>query len=237
MAHTRMPTLKGVRRTWFCGSYCGSGFHEDGLCSGLEVAAALGSPPPWWATSGRDRRPESVRRPERDDDDGISAFYFGRVSHKRYFPRHHRFSYGVWYMLVDLDELTELEGPFSVSPSTGRAVSFHARDHGASDGSPLRPWIESLLAAYGVDLEGGPIRLLTFPRVTGYVFNPLSVWFCHRRDESLQAILYEVSNTFGEHHADVVPMQDRARERGRDRAPRLPQGTLRLAVHRDGGRL
>ena len=51
VAHTRMPSLHGVRRTWFCGSYCGSGFHEDGLRSGLEVAAALGSPAPWWTTS------------------------------------------------------------------------------------------------------------------------------------------------------------------------------------------
>lgn len=51
VAHARMPSLQGVRRTWFCGSYCGSGFHEDGLRSGLEVAAALGSPAPWWTTS------------------------------------------------------------------------------------------------------------------------------------------------------------------------------------------
>ena len=58
-------------------------------------------------------------------------------------------------------------------------VSFHDADHGPRDGSPLRPWIESRLAEAGVDLEGGAVRILTFPRVFGYVFNPISVWFCH----------------------------------------------------------
>ena len=140
-----------------------------------------------------------------------SALYFGRVTHTRSFPRRHRFSYGVWYLLVDLDELPELDGTLrGFGYDRASAVSFHTRDHGARDGSPLRPWIERHLATSGIDLEGGAIRLLTFPRVMGYVFNPLSVWFCHHRDGSLRAILYEVSNTSGETHAYLVPADEPA---------------------------
>lgn len=107
-----------------------------------------------------------------------SALYFGRVAHTRFFPRRHRFSYGVWYLLADLDELPQLGRTVrGFGYDRAGAVSFHTRDHGARDGSPLRPWIERHLATSGIDLEGGAIRLLTFPRVMGYVFNPLSVWF------------------------------------------------------------
>ena len=117
----------------------------------------------------------------------------------------------MWYLLVDLDELPELDGTLrGFGYDRASAVSFHTRDHGARDGSPLRPWIERHLATSGIDLDGGAIRLLTFPRVMGYVFNPLSVWFCHHRDGSLRAILYEVSNTSGETHAYLVPADEPA---------------------------
>ena len=85
-------------------------------------------------------------------------------------------------------------------------VSFHDADHGARDGSPLRPWIEERLAEADIDLDGGPVRILAFPRVFGYAFNPISVWFCHGPDGELRAILYEVSNTFGEWHDYLVPV-------------------------------
>jgi DUF1365 family protein len=136
-----------------------------------------------------------------------SALYFGRVSHTRAFPRRHRLSYGVWYLLADLDELDDLDnGPLGLTVNRPGAVSFRTADHGARDGSPLRPWIEGYLAQAGVELDGGAIRLLCFPRVLGYVFNPISVWFCHHRDGSLRALLYEVSNTFGERHSYLFPV-------------------------------
>jgi DUF1365 family protein len=138
-----------------------------------------------------------------------SALYVGRVSHTRHFPRMHRLSYRVWYLLLDLDELGGLDRSVpGFTVDRPGPVSFHARDHGPRDGSPLRPWIESHLAEAGIDLQGGPIRILSFPRVLGYTFNPLSVWFCHDRGGSLRAILYEVSNTFGERHSYLVPASE-----------------------------
>jgi len=135
-----------------------------------------------------------------------SALYFGRVTHTRLFPRRHRLTYGLWYLLVDLDELPELDRSLpGFAYDRAGPVSFHTRDHGPRDGTPLRPWVETHLERAGVDLDGGPIRILCFPRVLGYVFNPLSVWFCHHRDGDLRAILYEVSNTFGERHSYLVP--------------------------------
>ncbi len=140
-----------------------------------------------------------------------SALYLGRVTHTRYSPARHHLSYGVWYMLADLDELMELDRTVrGFSVDRAGLVSFRARDHGPRDGSPLRPWIEAQLAEAGVDLEGGPIRVLCFPRVAGYVFNPISVWFCHHRDGSVRAIAYEVSNTYGERHTYVVPIREGA---------------------------
>lgn len=136
-----------------------------------------------------------------------SALYVGRVMHERSFPRRHRMSYGVWYMLADLDELAELDrGVPGFGLNRPAPVSFHEADHGARDGSPLRPWIDGRLAEAGIDLEGGAVRILTFPRVFGYVFNPISVWFCHGPDDDLRAILYEVSNTFGQWHDYLVPV-------------------------------
>ena len=136
-----------------------------------------------------------------------SGLYRGRVMHERFFPAGHRLRYGVWYLLADLDELGSLDarvGGFTYNRPG--PVSFWDRDHGARDGSPLRPWIERHLEQAGVDLEGGPIRILCFPRVFGYGFNPISVWFCHGPDGDLRAILYEVSNTFGEWHDYLVPV-------------------------------
>lgn len=137
-----------------------------------------------------------------------SGLYLGRVTHRRFFPREHRLSYRVWYLLADLDELPMLDRsvPGFTFDRPG-PVSFRSRDHGPRDGSPLRPWIEAHLAGAGIDLEGGAIRILTLPRILGYVFNPLSVWFCHHRDGDLRALLYEVSNTYGEHHSYLVPVR------------------------------
>jgi uncharacterized protein len=138
-----------------------------------------------------------------------SAIYPSRVMHRRFFPVTHRFTYGAWYLLVDLDELPELDRRIP-GFGYGRAapVSFHARDHGPRDGSDLRGWIEARLGEAGIDLAGGAVRILCLPRIFGYVFNPLSIWFCHGPDGAPRAILYEVSNTFGEWHHYLVPVPE-----------------------------
>lgn len=135
--------------------------------------------------------------------------YFGEVMHRRLGAVRHRFSYRVFSILVDLDRLEPLGRRvrlFSVNRTN--LFSFHDRDHGARDGTPLRPWVERHLAAAGLEhVRGGRIRLLCFPRLWGYVFNPLSVFFCDAPDGSLAAILYEVSNTFGERHCYLEPVR------------------------------
>lgn len=141
-----------------------------------------------------------------------SAIYRATVMHRRYFPRGHRFSYGVYYGLFDLAELPELDRSVAgFGFNRGAPFSFQERDHGPRDGSPLRPWLESALAEAGVDLEGGPIRILTMPRIFGYVFNPISVWFAYGPDEDLRAVLYEVSNTFGERLSYLCPVDPDAK--------------------------
>jgi len=87
--------------------------------------------------------------------------------------------------------------------------SFYDRDHGPGTGAALRPWVEQHLSVAGIELHGGPIRLLCYPRTLGYVFNPISIYFCYRRtehDENLVAILYEVTNTFHERHGYLIPV-------------------------------
>jgi DUF1365 family protein len=119
----------------------------------------------------------------------------------------HSLSYRVFWMLLDLDEIDTLAGGSRVfSRNRFNLYSFRDADYGDRSGGPLRPQVEALLKAAGLEPDGGPIRLLTMPRILGYAFNPLSTYFCHRRDGSLMAILYEVHNTFGETHTYVGPV-------------------------------
>jgi len=136
-----------------------------------------------------------------------SALYFGKVMHRRLRPFVHAFTYRVFSLYLDLDSLAEDSRRLRLfSHNRWNLFSIHDRDHGARDGSPLKPWIERHLAAAGIDTAGGPVRLLCFPRVLGYVFNPLSIWFCYHADGGLRAVLYEVRNTFGGKHGYLVPL-------------------------------
>jgi uncharacterized protein len=83
-------------------------------------------------------------------------------------------------------------------------LSFHDRDHGDDREGGLRAWAEDLLATGGVVLDGGRIRLLCLPRVLGFAFNPISLWYCEHRDGSLRAVIAQVRNTFGEKHAYLL---------------------------------
>jgi DUF1365 family protein len=133
-----------------------------------------------------------------------SALYRGWVMHRRLRPRVHRFKYRVFSLLLDL-----AEGPALRMRLFGwnRAAlfSFHERDHG--DGRPLTIWLDDLLAQAGIAADGAR-RVLCYPRIFGFVFNPLSVWFCHARDGVLKAVIYEVHNTYDERHAYVLPVTD-----------------------------
>ncbi|MEK9724751.1 MAG: DUF1365 family protein, partial [Rhodospirillaceae bacterium] len=126
-----------------------------------------------------------------------SAIYEGEVVHERRRPARHRLRYGVFSMLFDIDELGELDRRFALFAHNRWApLSFHDRDHGPTTGAALRPWVERHMRGAGLAPDGGAIRLLCYPRIFGFVFNPLSVFFCYRRDGGLAAILYEVCNTY-----------------------------------------
>jgi uncharacterized protein len=132
------------------------------------------------------------------------AVYRGRTVHVRFSPFRHQLAYSIWQVLVDID--APVPGGLKwLTHNRFGLLSFHDRDHGDRSGAPLRPWVEARLAEAGIDAEGGPIRLLTFPRVLGYVFNPISIFFAWRPDGSLAGVVYEVNNTFGDTHSYVAP--------------------------------
>lgn len=134
-----------------------------------------------------------------------SGLYLGRVMHRRLKPFGHRLDYGVFSLLLDIDRVEDTARTLKLfAYNRWGVLSFRDRDHGAADGSSLRPWVEACLAARGIDLGGGPIRLLCFPRLWGYVFTPLSIFYCYDKAGGLGAIIYEVRNTFGEKHAYVL---------------------------------
>lgn len=137
-----------------------------------------------------------------------SALYVGHVMHRRTRPRQHRLSYAMLSLLIDLDELDALDKRLRLfSRGAFNVYSFRESDHGDGSDKPLRAQVERLCDQAGIMLDGGPIRLLTMPRILGFAFNPLSVFFCHDRAGRLRAILYEVNNTFGERHSYLIPVE------------------------------
>lgn len=129
------------------------------------------------------------------------ALYAGTVVHERTIPRTNRFKYGIYFLFADIDRMQDIADDLRLFSYDRRNVfSLRSKDHGRRDGSPWRPWIEEQLAKAGVDLEGGTVRLLAFPRVLGFKFFPVSFWYCFHADGTLRAILAEVNNTFGDHH-------------------------------------
>jgi DUF1365 family protein len=135
------------------------------------------------------------------------SIYRGPVMHARMKPVTHRFTYDVFSTLIDLDRLDEVH---CLSPilSVGRfnLLSFSPKDHGPRDGSDLRAYMNRILADAGMDLSGGRVFLLCYPRVLGFTFNPLSVYYCYDESGELAALVYEVRNTFGEAHTYVAPI-------------------------------
>jgi len=128
--------------------------------------------------------------------------FLGHVMHRRLRPVVNAFVYPVFYVQLPLRRLQEAEcALFSVDRRN--VLSFYTKDHGPRDGSPLLPWIEGVLAESGLPADG-EIVLQTFPRVLGYVFNPVSFWYCHDRAGRLVAVLAEVNNTFGGTHSYLL---------------------------------
>ena len=128
----------------------------------------------------------------------------GLVRHARVRPRAHAFSYGMFYLRLPLRSMGAHD--FSarlISRNRANVLSFRDGDHGDGE-TPLLAWIDAMLQQQGVHDATGEIWLQTMPRVFGYVFNPVSFWFCHRPDGALRAVLCDVRNTFGERHCYVL---------------------------------
>lgn len=133
------------------------------------------------------------------------SFYSCRVMHARLRPKVHRFSYRIFSTLIDIDRLDGIAGMSPVfSVGSFNLLSFHPRDHGPRDGTALRPHIDMLLAKAGLPEPPVRVLLLCMPRVLGTVFNPLSVYYCLDTAHQLVAAIFEVRNTFGEHHSYVT---------------------------------
>jgi len=136
-----------------------------------------------------------------------STLYDGIVFHARLRPARHDLRYRIFMGLFDLDELPALAREnWAFGYNRPGLISFYDRDHGDGSGAPLRPQIEAALGVQGLACDG-PIRVLCMPRVMGYVFNPISVYFCFNRAERLTAIVHEVNNTFGERHLYALPAE------------------------------
>jgi DUF1365 family protein len=133
--------------------------------------------------------------------------YLGQVMHRRLRPSQNRFVYPVFFLSIPLSNVAALANRW-VGVNRPGLFSFRFADHGARDGTHPLEWVRALLAGAGLSVADGEVWLQTFPRVLGYVFNPVSFWFCHDREGSLRAIVCEVNNTFGERHCYLLAHPD-----------------------------
>jgi DUF1365 family protein len=141
--------------------------------------------------------------------EAAAVLYSGEVMHQRMKPFGHRFQYRVFSLMVDLDRLQEADGLSRLFSINGRnLVAFHERDHSGSGGTSLRAYADGLLADAGLTTPAARILLVCYPRILGYVFNPISVYHAYDDDQRLVAMIYEVRNTFGESHTYVCPVND-----------------------------
>ncbi len=138
-----------------------------------------------------------------------SKIYTGKVIHKRFKPKQNKFKYNVFSLLIDLNELEEINKYIKFfSYNKFNIISFYDKDHGDRDGSSIKLWVKKNLRNIGIMTEDISIKLLCYPRIFGYVFNPLSTYFIYNKHSELISIFYEVKNTFGEQHTYIFKAQD-----------------------------
>ena len=132
-----------------------------------------------------------------------SCIYNGEVTHKRFKPVKHFLKYKTFSLLIDLDEIIQLDSRISIfSHNKFNVFSFYDKDHGERDGSNLKEWVLTNIRKFNIEGKINKIKILCYPRIFGYVFNPLSIFYCYE-DDKLKAIFYEVKNTFNEQHTYI----------------------------------
>lgn len=144
-------------------------------------------------------------------DPSEACVYAGEVMHQRFFSASYRFRYRVFSLLLDIDAIDRAAASsWLFSRNRFNLLSFHDRDHLPEGSDDLRGWAEAVLARAGVHAPSPRIRLLCFPRVLGWVFNPLSLWYCEDADGTPVAVIAEVRNTFGERHCYLLKPREGA---------------------------
>ena len=136
-----------------------------------------------------------------------SSIYEGIVFHQRLRPKKHRLTYKVFSLLLDLDDLGAVKKFFPLfSINRWGIFSFFEKDHGSMTGTPLKTWVEEQVKSADIEFKELKVKLLCYPRVLGYGFNPLSIYFCYSENEQLVCVIYEVCNTFLERHSYIIPV-------------------------------
>tara|TARA_B100001989_G_scaffold204072_1_gene152560 strand:+ start:80 stop:838 length:759 start_codon:yes stop_codon:yes gene_type:complete len=137
-----------------------------------------------------------------------SCIYNGIVTHTRFKPIRHNLRYKTFSLLLDLDEVEKLDKKLSIfSHNKFNIFSFYDKDHGDRDGSSLKTWVLSNLKKFNIHQNINTIKILCYPRIFGYVFNPLSIFYCYN-NTNLKAIFYEVKNTFNEQHTYIFKVNN-----------------------------
>tara|TARA_B100000085_G_scaffold267285_1_gene276710 strand:+ start:1112 stop:1870 length:759 start_codon:yes stop_codon:yes gene_type:complete len=137
-----------------------------------------------------------------------SCIYNGEVTHTRFKPVRHFLKYKTFSLLIDLDEINLLDKSIGIfSHNKFNIFSFYDKDHGDRDGGNLKDWVISNLKKFQIKENITNIKVLCYPRILGYVFNPLSIFYCYEK-EKLVAIFYEVKNTFNEQHTYVFKIKN-----------------------------
>ncbi|MAQ70670.1 MAG: DUF1365 domain-containing protein [Alphaproteobacteria bacterium] len=137
-----------------------------------------------------------------------NCLYVGSVFHKRHKPFTHSFKYRVFSLFCDIEEMPALSDSLRLfSYNKFNLMGFYDKDHGPRNGDNLYKWIVDIANGRNIDINGGKIYFLGFPRILGYVFNPISLYFLYDKKHTLQAVLYQVKNTFGEQHCYLAPLE------------------------------
>ena len=137
-----------------------------------------------------------------------SCIYNGEVTHTRFKPVRHFLKYKTFSLLIDLDEINLLDKSIGIfSHNKFNIFSFYDKDHGDRDGGNLKNWVISNLKKFQIKENITNIKVLCYPRILGYVFNPLSIFYCYEKDK-LVAIFYEVKNTFNEQHTYIFKIKN-----------------------------
>jgi DUF1365 family protein len=138
-----------------------------------------------------------------------SKIYEGKVVHTRFKPKKHNFKYRVFSLLIDLDEIDELHNKLKLfSFNKFNLISFFNKDHGGRDGSDIKEWVRRNLVEKKIQFKNIRVEILCYPRIFGYVFNPLSVLYIYNENDELISIFYEVKNTFGEQHTYIFETEN-----------------------------